>query len=320
MGFHLLASALLIMSACSKNSSTPTFTPGYTIYFAGQSNSNAVYWKNGQQIHLANNADAYSITLSDTNVYISGTLNFDGLDIRATYWKNGQQVQLESTGTSHAFGIAVSGNDVYCGGDYFGPVNSGRVAAVYWKNGNRIPLSPSTNGVARSIYVFGSTVYIAGQVWGSFDSAVVWKNSVQTWYGIPGSMNAIGISANDTFFVGNFNGATYWTQTRSKTLSLRGFASSISVNGSDVYIGGGIRDPLGNPQAGYWKNDVYVPLSNDYKTSAVSAVAVAGNDVYAGGYIYDGTKYVAVYWKNSVMTRLSDRGEVKAICIRKEKP
>ena len=62
----------------------------------------------------------------------------------ATYWKNGQKVQLESASISHAFSIAVSGSDVYCSGDYFGPVNSGRDTAVFWKNGKRTPLSPFT--------------------------------------------------------------------------------------------------------------------------------------------------------------------------------
>jgi len=232
----------------------------------------------------------------------------------ATYWKNGQRVQLESASISHAFSIAVSGSDVYCSGDYFGPVNSGRDTAVFWKNGKRTALSPFTNGIARSIYVYGSTVYIAGQVW---DSAVVWTNGVQTWYGIPGSMNAIAKSANDIFFVGNWNGATYWTQTRFKTLNFKGFAGSIAVNGSDVYIGGGVNDSLGNSHACYWKNDLYIPLSNSYKESAVNAIAVAGSDVYAGGYIFDGATRVPVYWKNGVMTKLSGEGEVKGVCVKK---
>src|SRR6185437_903269 len=256
---------------CSKNIPVPGYTAGYTIYFAGQSGSYAAYWKNGQQINLANNAEAYAITLSDTNLYISGS-QYLGEHETATYWKNGQQVQLESTGTSHAFGIQVSNDDVYCIGDFFGPPNSGRDTAVYWKTGKRTALSPLSNGIARSIYVSGSTLYIAGQVWGIFDSAVVWKNGVQTWYATSGSMNAIGISASDIYFVGNYNGATYWTETRFKTLNYRGFAGSIAVNGADVYIGGGVNDSLGNSHACYWKNDLYIPLTNNYKSSVVNAI------------------------------------------------
>lgn len=317
--FYLFASAILITSACSKNIPTPTFTPGYTIYFAGQSGSYAAYWKNGRQINLSNNADAYGITLSDSDVYISGAVNL-GADEMATYWKNGKKVQLESAGISHAFGIAVDGSDVYCSGDYFGPLYSGRDTAVYWKNGKRIALSPFTNGVARSVYVYGSTVYITGQVWGTFDTAVVWENAVQTWYGTSGSMNALAITGNDIFFVGNYDGASYWSRTKFKTLTYHGFAGSIAVNGSDVYIGGGVNDSLGNTHACYWKNDLYIPLTNAYKESAVNAIAVAGSDVYAGGHIYDGEEYVPVYWKNGVMTRLSGEGEVNAICIKKENP
>jgi hypothetical protein len=317
--FYLLASAILIVSACSKDIPTPAFTPGYSIYFAGKSGSYAVYWKNGKQINLSNNADANAMVLSDTNVYIAGAI-YSGADEMATYWKNGKQIQLEKGGISHASGIAVDGSDVYCSGDHFGPLYSGRDTAVYWKNGKRTALSPFTNGVARSIYVYGSTVYIAGRTWGTFDSAVVWENGVESWYATPGSMNAIGITGNNIYFVGGSNDASYWSRTAVKTLSYHAFAGSIAISGSDVYIAGGTSDSLGNTHACYWKNDLLIPLSNKYKESAVSAIAVAGADVYAGGYIFEDGKTVPVYWKNGVLNKLAGEGEVNAVCIKKENP
>jgi len=312
-------SFIVLFSSCSKHDvpAPPSFTPGYNVYFAGQSNYNAVYWKNGREIKLADNADAYGIALADTNVYVCGLLNLARLDIRAVYWKNGQQTALEGVGISHASGIALNGNDVYCAGDFFGPVGSGQVDAVLWKNGNRSVLSNS-HGVARSVYVNGSMIYVVGDVWNDFDSAVVWRNGLQTWYGIPGSMNAIGVAANDTFFLGNFMGASYWTPTRYKLLDKNAFCGSIAFNGTDVYIGGARRDSTGNSHAGYWKNDVFVALPNDYKSSVVNGIAVAGGDVYAAGYVTDGTKYIPVYWKNGSMFSLSADGEVRAVIIHKE--
>jgi len=54
----------------------------------------AVYWKNGQQITLAQNAQATGIAVSGNDVYICGYTNPDSDTPTAVYWKNKQQIVL----------------------------------------------------------------------------------------------------------------------------------------------------------------------------------------------------------------------------------
>src|SRR5258708_40114097 len=102
---------------------------------SGRNTNYAVYWRNGHQVTLtdsSNNAFAYAIAVSGTDVYVAGSVA-----PHAKYWKNGFPVTL-SESISTALAIAISGSDVYIAGNVF---EDGRVLAVYWKNGIRVTLS-----------------------------------------------------------------------------------------------------------------------------------------------------------------------------------
>jgi len=58
-----------------------------------------------------------------------------------------------------AYGIAVSGSDVYLVGDAWN--NTGRSQAILWKNGTAIPLTDGSHfAMATGIFIQGSDVYI----------------------------------------------------------------------------------------------------------------------------------------------------------------
>lgn len=199
--FAALSFIVLIMG-CSKSSPPPpppSFTSGYNIYMAGTADGKAVYWKNGVEVDLAPSGIAQAIAISGSDIYVGGYIT-DGQNIEATYWKNGQQIQLEASGVSHVFGIALDGTDVYCVGDLYGPLGNGQDSVTYWVNGTRMHYSPNTYGQATSILFAGSEMYVGGQVWdlNGNDTAVVWKNGVQNWYGTPGGIYALGLSPTDT--------------------------------------------------------------------------------------------------------------------------
>ena len=316
--FTVISFAAFIVS-CSKSSpssSTPPFTTGYDVYMAGTSNSKAVYWKNGVEVDLAPQGVAQSITVSGSDVYVGGYVNNSGL-AQAAYWKNGQQVILgQSGGISHVFNIGLNGSDVYCVGDIVGPSGTITDSATYWKNGVPFRLSPESNGKALSILFAGTETYISGQVWSSAtDSGVVWKNGDKNWYVI-GSVNALALSQADTFFVGNVgNAPAYWTQTVLHNLNTIGYATSIAISGSDVYVGGDTISASGTYQAVYWKNDVVTALKNPSMYSSVLGIALAGADLYAVGDYYEDNVYKPAYWKNGTLVKLSDNGEVFSVFV-----
>jgi hypothetical protein len=310
---------ILVITSCSKSapsSPPPSFTTGYNIYMAGTADGKAVYWKNGVEVDLAPSGTASSITVSGTDVYVGGYIN-DGLNIEAAYWKNGQQIQLEGPGVSHVFGIALNGTDIYCVGDLYGPQGNGQDSVTYWVNGTRMHYSPNTNGQATSIMFAGSEMYVGGQVWdlSGNDTAVVWKNGVQNWYGTPGGIYALGLSPTDTFAVGNLGTLpTYWTHTNFLQLASSGYGTSIAISGSDIYIGGDTLNIGGTNQAVYWKNNIMIPLKSQYGFSSVLGMAVAGTDIYAVGEVNDNIKYIPVFWKNGTIYNLGDNGTAYAIC------
>lgn len=309
-------------SNCLYVSGSDVYVAGYTVNFAL---GNAFYAKNGVTDSLARDsaagAFANSVSVSGTDVYVAGTQFYSGdssttpfTTLTATYpiagtvasvWKNGVPTHLQSFGIpggagdsnrysasyfgDYVSGMQVAGNDVYVsGGSHQSQRNNppSYRFAEYWKNGVPTLLVnglldssgsaysfagyPTTTGIA----VSGSDVYVSGYELTSGDNviAIYWKNGVATYL----STSPAGSSAN-----------------------------GIAVSGSDVYVAGyqNIND---TSRAMLWKNGA--PLILPYGGSAAAnAVFVSGTDVYVAGYGWHiGGVYVSVYWKNGVLTSLTN--------------
>jgi hypothetical protein len=252
---------------------------GNDVYVAGYEmadNGNGIvtYWKNGTPVYVTDgsfDAIAFAITVSGNDVYIAGTEGRfqDGCYyIFPTYWKNGNAVNLTSgSPDGGAFDIAISGNDVYTAG----AVSNGYgTVATFWKNGDPVQLSTPFDAVlANSIAVADGNVYVAGtQYLSDHTTGKLWKNGIDMHLADDLNLSAdyVAVSNNDVYVSTSGDQiAKYYKNGSAVALDLPGsIASSIAVNGKDVYVAGTKTNGTHNV-ATYWKNGSPVSLSDGTK-------------------------------------------------------
>lgn len=260
----------------------------YTTVAGSTITDTITYWKNNEKIRLPDplgfSQANYSITVSDGNIYVTGTTHeIPDLNYGAVYWKNsGNAVHLVpkevTVHQSSGQAIAVSNGDIYIAGylDY---------KAIYWKNGTPVALPVDTTffynfSTANSITINQGNVYVAGTV-----------------------------NLHPTFIPTNESIATYWKNNVPVRLTRGSVANAITVSGNDIYIAGGIYGADGLTRAAYWKNGTPVMLNPNY--SIASAIAVNGTDVHIAGNIGE---FNATYWKNGTAFPLG-RGHARSIFL-----
>jgi hypothetical protein len=177
------------------------FALGTDVYFAGiDSLNNGVYWKNGNY-NLAAPYGGRGTTMPLVScMYVSGSdVYVAGMSDRAVYWLNGTanflQPRPDMSFVSAVNSIFVSGTDVYTTGRLYPSETPAGLflGAAYWKNGVEndlqviTPPDAFTFYTTTSVFVVGSDVYVAG--FSSYfpapynimnDTAVYWKNGVET--------------------------------------------------------------------------------------------------------------------------------------------
>lgn len=246
------------------------------------------------------------------------TYIIDSVDVYAAapaygvvYWKNGEEIFLEPTqnNTGGAYGLAVSGTDVYVGSYTHFSVYPGLTAA-YWKNGQKTNLSPiDAAGEVRSLVLSNGDVYVGGSENGK---PVYWKNGVKhvlpTTTGSYARVNALAVDGTDVYAAGlgadNDGQSLFWKNGIETLLgnvaTVDGGAMSVAVWGTDVYV-----CATDSGDAVYWKNGVRVTLAkfSNQNTADANAISLSGNSVYvAGAYLGD-----AVYWKDGTKIILPKR-------------
>ena len=281
-----------------------------------------------------------ALAVNGTNVYVGGTfmnVNNKGTVLGAAdnvaKWDGSNWSALGSNGAGDGslngsvYSLAVSGTNLYVGGQFTNVNNSGTVlgAADYvakWDGSNWSALRSngagdgSLNNSVYSLAVSGKDVYVGGTftnvnnggaILGAADYVAKWDGS--NW-------SALGSNGVGDGSIPNKSGP---------------YIPALAIQGSNLLMGGTFYDvnnggtPL--PQADYiakwdgshWSSlgkDVNGALVNGYTGSAVNAIAVIGTDVYVGGYFYNVSNhgvnmpeadYIAK-WDGSNWSALSSNG------------
>ncbi|HKP51562.1 MAG TPA: S-layer homology domain-containing protein [Chloroflexia bacterium] len=224
---------------------------------------------------------------------------------------DGRFVTLGTNGRVRA--IAVSGTDVYVGGDFtmVGGISVGHIARWDGTAWHTLGSGP-TNGVSgvtvRAIAISGTDVYVGG----SFDSAgglatpyiARWDGS--QWHALPNGPDnvvyALSASGSDlyaggvftsvgsttAYYIARWDGSQWSSLGTGATNGLQNVPYAIAVSGSDVYVGGAFTY-AGNVPArniARWDGTQWNLLgewTNNGTNDRVFDIKLDGTDVYVGG-------------------------------------
>ena len=238
------------------------------------------------------------------DVYIVGYEDNSALR-NAILWKNGIATILTSN-VAIANAVFVSGNDVYVGGSDLetGPAGYTRYAKI-WKNGAATTVGNDLSEIY-SVAVSGNDVYAVGyESVGTANAATVWKNGVATHLS-NGVNNAIAssvfINGADVYIVGSDGfGSKIWKNGVASSVNGVDAANAVYVLGTDIYVAGHSNNGTTQDIAVIWKNGVATNLTNGIKYADAKSVFVSGTDVYVTGFESSGpplNPIVAKIWKN----------------------
>ncbi|MCA0268823.1 MAG: T9SS type A sorting domain-containing protein [Bacteroidetes bacterium] len=204
-----------------------------------------------------------------TSVYSSGTTPVAGTGYIAK-WNGSAWSALGGGAVDRVLTFAVSGSDVYVGGQFTSVYSSGTTPVTgarriaKW-NGSAwsaaVTAGNGVNSAVIAIAVSGSDVYVGG---GFTDLAdIAEADRIAKWDG--SAWSALGGGAQNTVF-------------------------AIAVSGSDVYVGGGFTSVYssgtttvdGTLRIAKWDGSAWSALGGGAQSS-VYAIAVSGSDVYVGG-------------------------------------
>lgn len=244
------------------------------------------------------------------NVYIAGYIAGGGSPL-AVLWNNASTNFLSdtTTGSSIAYSIFGSGNDIYVGGwETVGGYNR----ATVWKNGVATNLSsPTLNAFIASIFISGSDVYAVGEGWDNYGDSthmILWQNGIASILDSQLALvSSIFVSSKDVYIAGtNSSGAARYLRNGAPyDLAAQG-SSSIFVDGSNVYV---TANQVINTRevATYWINGTPVNLTAPQSSgTAAESLFVIGSDIYVSGYQTLNGINIATYWKNGNSNLLSN--------------
>ena len=326
-------------AVCTVSGTTATFVTAGTCTIDASQSGNSTYAAASQ---VAQSFTVNPAISPNTTIYITGyalTANSSGGpgNNLPEIWKltsgsptaTATALSMPSGMTSsYAYGIAISGSDVYVAGTASNGTND---TAVYWLNGAATILPRSmTISEAGAIAVSGGNVYVTGFEENSAGNptAVLWVNGVATTLAPPSgkaysSAGTIVVSGSDVYVTGIASNtdsdevAVLWVNGTATLLPMPNgltgdyWAGGIAVSSGNVYISGNTSPDVGNDTAISWVNGgvattLPIPPNDTTEGYGANAIAVSGGDVYVAGAGVSGTtgNTTAAYWLNGTATSL----------------
>ncbi|HEY0740860.1 MAG TPA: hypothetical protein VGD40_05325 [Chryseosolibacter sp.] len=306
----LVPTVCLLLATITFLSCEDSDDPSYDIYVFGMQNQKGTVWMNGTERPETINSNFLAGSfVNGKDFYVCG-FGTGGIPPKsvAKYWKNGIEVALSNgVNDERANDVAVVGSDVYAVG-FDQNVNESFIRAKFWKNGNEVLLGANTAGhtsLAMEVQVSGSDVYILGvENVNNNDSIVsrLWKNGKRVSLehdSVYYEVTSMAIKGSDVYLIGHegnrqgFRSTVYWKNGMKVARPFSGY-DNIVFRGNDVYSTG-----MDGNQTGYWKNDKFVPLTDQWVD--IVSLDVIGNDVIVAGNLLEASGvYRGIVWKNAV--------------------
>jgi len=204
--------------------------------------------------------------------------------------------------------LAVSGSNVYAGGDFMtvdGDTNASFV--VQWDGASWSALGPGLNGDVYALAVSGATLYAAGEFNYTGDYSVG-LNYIAQWNGHAwsaldtgmnfGAVAALAVSGSTLYAGGAFTTAggaaaqhiAQWNGAKWSALGagINGYVSALALSGGTLYAGGSFTasGTIAATNIAQWNGSGWSALGMGVglaTSGGVSALAVSGGTLYAGG-------------------------------------
>lgn len=243
-------------------------------------------------------AQTSGLAYADGIFYTAGYEDDENGVSHAKYWRNSESIMLESNGIgSIAQDIAVVDEDVYVAG-YIGD------RPVYWKNGEVFPLSKEgTKGVATCIFVSGKDVYVGGAIKKSLNTyeAVYWVNGEEVKPGGT-AVHSIFVKGSDVYVTGKF-GTTFRYLKNGAEIDLK--EASIEIGTNSIFVDENDKVYVGAPGI-IWAQGERTSVMVNGKEASFSGLKVLDGYMYGAMMYYNGSHYVAAYWKNGEVVNITD--------------
>ncbi len=259
----------------------------------------------------------YALAVSGGNVYAGGVFttatNTSGTGLlvnRIARWNGTAWSTLGSGINNTVRALAVSGSDLYAGGEFTGAVNSGGVPVTVaritkWNGSSWSALGSGINNTVYALAVSGSNVYAGGlfSMAGGGSASYIARWNGSSWSALGSGMNvsvsALAAAGSNLYAGGNFSTAggvpakciAQWDGSSWSALGsgVNYDVTALAVAGSNVYAGG-LFTWAGDASANYiakWDGSNWNALGSGMSGGAnlaVNALAVSGSNLFAGGW------------------------------------
>ncbi len=279
------------------------------------------------------------------SLYIGGEFTVVGTVIvnRIAKWDGSTWTALGGGMNGFVRALAVSGNDLYAGGEFTMVTNSGGVSVLAnrvakWNGSAWSALGEGLDANVLALATSGSDLYAGGEFTNAINdgSVTVAVNRVAKWNGsawvaldggLSSRVRAAAMMGSDLYVGGEFISATNagaavtvnriarWDGSSWSALAsgVNNFVYALAVSGSDLYAGGefltatnGGGVAVSVSRVAKWNGNAWSAMQTGMN-ARVSALTALGSDVYAGGYFTTagvaGANYISK-WNGSSWSEL----------------